>query len=276
MSSTAFSRPPEAAFREDRGVRVAIDGSLLSSSDVRELEFWSNDRGEGPDADLFENVIYKSRVMIVFRSLVDRLRIALGERILELGAGHGWASIIAKSEVPDAYVVTSDLSHDAIRNSAKYETLIGARIDEKWACSAVSLPFADGRFDLVFCFAAFHHFIIGSRYDAVLSEVHRVLKPGGRLVMLYEPSSPRFVYDVARRRTAGKRHLAGVDEDVILLDRLGRDAKGLGLDMKVEPHPEYRQRSGIAATVYYFVLSKVPFLQAILPCTVNVTLTKPH
>ncbi|WP_375463708.1 class I SAM-dependent methyltransferase [uncultured Methylobacterium sp.] len=257
-------------------MRVAVDGSLLSSSDRKELEFWSNDRGEGPDADLFENVIYKSRVMIAFRSLLDRLRIRPGERILELGAGHGWASIIAKSQVPDAYFVTTDLSHDAVRNSAKYETLIGAKIDEKWACSAVSLPFEDARFDLVFCFAAFHHFIIGSRYDAVLSEVHRVLKPGGRLVMLYEPSSPRFIYDRAKRRTERKRHFASVDEDVILLDRLESDAKGLGLDMKVEHHPEYQQRSSIAATVYYFVLSKIPRLQTMLPCTVNVTLTKPR
>lgn len=258
----------------DRGVRVAVDEAILSSSDRKELVFWSTDRGEGPDADLFENVIYKSRVMIVFRSLLDRLRIRGGDQVLELGAGHGWASVIVKSRFPGAHVVATDLSPDAIRNSAKYEGLIGAEIDEKWACSATSLPFEDDRFDLVFCFAAFHHFIIGARYDAVLRQVHRVLKPGGRLVMLYEPSAPRFIYERARRRTEKKRHSASVDEDVVLLTTLERDAARLGFAMQVEYHPEYAQRVGIASTIYYAVLSRVPVLQTFLPCTVNVVLTK--
>ncbi|TXN34540.1 class I SAM-dependent methyltransferase [Methylobacterium sp. WL30] len=273
VSPEAPLRPPAATIAEDRGVHIAVDEALLSSSDQKELVFWSTDRGEGPEADLFENVIYKSRVMIAFQSLLDRLQIRPGDQVLKLGAGHGWASVMAKSQVPTAHFAATDLSTDAIRTSELYEGLIGARLDEKWACSAVSLPFSDNRFDLVFCFAAFDHFIIGLRYEAVLRQVHRVLKPGGRLVMLYEPSAPPILYGRAKRRTESKRHVAQVDEDVILIERLRRDAENFCFDVKVEFHPEYSQRIGIASTVYYYVLSAFPLLQKFLPCTIN---TKPR
>jgi ubiquinone/menaquinone biosynthesis C-methylase UbiE len=274
MSSIGVLELADVEELTDRPVRVAVDEKQLSESDRKELVFWSTDRGEGPKADLFENVIYKSRVMIVFRSLLDRLKVKANDRVLELGAGHGWASVMAKAHVPSAHFTATDLSHDAIRNASKYESLIGASIDEKWACSAVNLPFEDRSFDLVFCFAAFHHFIIGSRYSSVLEQVHRVLRPGGRLVMLYEPSAPRFIYDLAKRRTEKKRHFAQVDEDVILLTELKRDADKLGFDVRVDYHPEFEQRNGVVSTLYYYILSRFSILAKFLPCTVNVELTK--
>ncbi|OGF57756.1 MAG: hypothetical protein A2Z21_07600 [Candidatus Fraserbacteria bacterium RBG_16_55_9] len=42
------------------------------------------------------------------------------------------------------------------------------------------LPFAEGTFDLVTCHKAFHHF---QRSERVLSELHRVLRQGGRLTL---------------------------------------------------------------------------------------------
>lgn len=43
------------------------------------------------------------------------------------------------------------------------------------------LPFADATFDVVTCANSFHHY---PRQDRAVAEMHRVLKPGGRLLLL--------------------------------------------------------------------------------------------
>lgn len=43
------------------------------------------------------------------------------------------------------------------------------------------LPFADGSFDAVTCSHSFHHY---PRQQAVIREMHRVLRPGGRLLLI--------------------------------------------------------------------------------------------
>lgn len=46
---------------------------------------------------------------------------------------------------------------------------------------AESIPFADASFDVVVCASAFHWF----RHDFALPEIHRVLRPGGRLGIVW-------------------------------------------------------------------------------------------
>jgi len=43
------------------------------------------------------------------------------------------------------------------------------------------LPFASGRFDIVTCANSFHHY---PHQQSVVLEMHRVLRPGGRLILL--------------------------------------------------------------------------------------------
>src|SRR5262249_59359545 len=47
------------------------------------------------------------------------------------------------------------------------------------------LPFPAGTFDVVFFCGALHHF---ERFEVVLREVRRVLRPGGRLIATGEPA----------------------------------------------------------------------------------------
>jgi len=56
------------------------------------------------------------------------------------------------------------------------------------------LPFKDGSFDLVFALSAMEHF---SELNHVVSEIIRVLRPGGRLVFL-SPTENLF-YRIGRR-----------------------------------------------------------------------------
>jgi len=49
-----------------------------------------------------------------------------------------------------------------------------------------ALPFADDSFDLVFCCEVLHHNNRRSMFEA-LREIHRVLRPGGSLLVMNEP-----------------------------------------------------------------------------------------
>jgi SAM-dependent methyltransferase len=257
-----------------RDVRVFLDQMRLSSSDRKELRFWHSDPHEGPGADLFDNLLHKSKFMAVFLRNLPFLSLAGHERVLELGGGHCWASALIKRRYPECYVVASDISPDALATAADYEKLLGVQLDEKWACSVEQMAFADGQFDLAFTFAAFHHFIIGDRYASVLGEILRVLRPGGRLVMLYEPSAPATIYKLARARVQRKRQGAALDEDILELRRLRDACRRLGATIRVQRNPDFLDRPGRLETLYYAGLSYVAPLQTLLPCTVNVMIEK--
>ena len=58
------------------------------------------------------------------------------------------------------------------------------------------LPFAEGSFDFVTCANSFHHY---PHQDRAVAEMHRVLKPGGRLMIVdgYRDAPwGWFIYDV--------------------------------------------------------------------------------
>lgn len=93
-----------------------------------------------------------------------------GERILDLGCGDG--QLTARLAVIGALV----RGFDASAQMAAAARSRGVEVDEG---SAERLPYPDATFDAVFSNAALHWM---REQDAVLAEVHRVLKQGGRFV----------------------------------------------------------------------------------------------
>jgi ubiquinone/menaquinone biosynthesis C-methylase UbiE len=98
-----------------------------------------------------------------------------GSSVLEVAPGPGYFSIeLAKL---GSYSITGlDLSHTFVKMAAKHAAQAGARVEFKQG-SASNMPFPKGSFDFLLCRAAFKNF---AQPIEALSQMRRVLKPGGR------------------------------------------------------------------------------------------------
>ncbi|HEY6333057.1 MAG TPA: class I SAM-dependent methyltransferase [Blastocatellia bacterium] len=123
-------------------------------------------------------------------------------RILDLGCGTGYSlSWLSKRYgIRRAYGVDVSADAAAFWKSRGVETAAIA--------SACELPFAREQFDLVTCFDVLYQFS-HDRFQKALSEIHRVLRPGG-LFFIREPAyqwmrgSHDIAVGTAHRYTAGE------------------------------------------------------------------------
>ena len=98
--------------------------------------------------------------------------------LLDVGCGTGWAVMQAARMVPGGRACGIDLSPGMIsRANGLTDGLsnVGFKVGD-----AESIPYPDESFDAVMCTNSFHHYSAPVR---ALSEMRRVLKPGGRLVI---------------------------------------------------------------------------------------------
>jgi SAM-dependent methyltransferase len=127
----------------------------------------------------------------------DRLRLAAGDRLLDLGCGGGRHAFEAMRR--GARVVALDADAAEIKDAA---ALIAAMEDEDQATidsggkggavvgDAVALPFADGTFDRVIAAEVLEH-IPPDR--AAIAQLARVLRPGGTLAVTVPRWLPELV-----------------------------------------------------------------------------------
>ncbi|MCP2015221.1 demethylmenaquinone methyltransferase/2-methoxy-6-polyprenyl-1,4-benzoquinol methylase [Deinococcus sp. HSC-46F16] len=104
-------------------------------------------------------------------------------RILDVATGTGDFALELKARAPQAEVVGSDFVPQMLeiaREKARGRHL-EVRLEEG---DALNLPYPDGAFDAVTCAFGFRNF---ADYARGLSELWRVLTPGGRLVILEFP-----------------------------------------------------------------------------------------
>jgi SAM-dependent methyltransferase len=239
-------------------------GDIARKEEI-EVEYWRTSETEKPEAESIRNLVNKLTEASVFLSRLDHYRryFAASSRILEIGAGQGWAAHIVKREYPDAYVIATDISPYAIASCHKWERVFGAGIDEARACKSYELPFDDSSIDLVYAFQSAHHFV---RHERTLREIHRVLRPGGRALYIYEPACRPYIHGLAHRRVNRKR--PAVPEDVLVYPELIRLAAHVGFKPEVVLTPSISNR-GERETLYYLILGLVPGLKHLLPCTAD-------
>jgi SAM-dependent methyltransferase len=123
---------------------------------------------------------------------------ARGLRVLEIGCGLGTDGVQFAKAGADYTGV--DLTDAAIGLARKHFELLGLRGDFRTA-DAENLDFADETFDLVYSHGVLHH---TPDTAGAVREIHRVLKPGGRaMVMLYHRGSYNYRVGIRVLRRAG-------------------------------------------------------------------------
>ena len=112
--------------------------------------------------------------------VVEALQLRRGERVLEIGCGGGFlTSEVAQCLGPTGEVRAIDISADQIA-AAQHRCAELSWVTCEVA-DALSLPYEDGTFDLVYGHQVFEYV---TPLETALSEVHRVLHPGGRCTIV--------------------------------------------------------------------------------------------
>jgi len=121
--------------------------------------------------------------------LLDVADLQKDEQVLDVGCGTGVVTRLAARRVQTPGRVAGLDINPGMLEVARAETRAPDRVE--WhEGSADDLPFADGRFDVVLCQMGLQFF---PRPAAAMSEMHRVLRPGGRAVLnLPGPIAPLF------------------------------------------------------------------------------------
>jgi SAM-dependent methyltransferase len=236
-----------------------------------EIDYWRDSVAERPESDSIENLLNKMSDAPIFLECLTKHAgvFANAKTILELGAGQGWASCIVKLTYPRARVVATDISAFAIASIRKWEYVFRVKVDEAIASRSYEIQEPDATIDCMFCFASAHHFVAHRR---TLAEMSRVLKPGGHCFYFYEPSCPAYIHRLAKWRVNRKR--PDVPEDVLIFKKISQLAQSIGLRCSLEFYPSLLKRGPIEA-VYYYGLQRMPFLQYLLPSTINYHFYKP-
>jgi arsenite methyltransferase len=106
-------------------------------------------------------------------------RLAPGERVLDLGCGAGTDSLVAAQMVgPEGRVTGIDMTPTMLAKARAAAAEMGATNIEFLESEAEQLPFADDSYDVVVSNGVID--LIPDK-DAVFAEIHRVLRPGGRM-----------------------------------------------------------------------------------------------
>ena len=114
-----------------------------------------------------------------------------GKSVLEIGCGSGIDT--AEFTRHGAKVTATDLTKEAVELTKNLLEIAGLSAKVIQA-DATNLPFEDSSFDCVYSYGVLHHI---PDMKSALTEIHRVLKPGGKLmVMLYHRDSLLYAYSI--------------------------------------------------------------------------------
>lgn len=133
--------------------------------------------------DLIAWIFLRGREKAFREKVIDLAGIRHGEAILDVGCGTGSLTIAAKQRVATAgRVVGIDPAPEMIARAEKKAKKTGVEIS--FQTSAVErLPFPDAQFDVVLSSLMLHHLPKSAREQGA-REINRVLKPGGRWIIV--------------------------------------------------------------------------------------------
>jgi arsenite methyltransferase len=156
--------------------------ALVSTAPEQDFIFrtgraWAEDLGYPEELSRVPDLVAESFAGVANPFSLGRLE--PGERVLDLGSGSGTDSLVAALMVAPAGTVTGiDMTPEMLEKARTGAAEAGLENVSFVEGDAERLPFADESFDVVISNGVVD--LIPDK-DAVFSELHRVLVPGGRL-----------------------------------------------------------------------------------------------
>jgi SAM-dependent methyltransferase len=132
------------------------------------------------------------------RFILDRLGDVTGKKLLDLGCGAGENSVYFAKR--GAHCIASDYSPGMVEVALKLAEKNGVQV-EGATVNAMSLDFPDNTFDIVYASNLLHHLPDPA---ACISEMQRVLKPGGQ-ACFWDPLRHNPIINVYRRMATAVR-----------------------------------------------------------------------
>ncbi|MGH2741736.1 MAG: class I SAM-dependent methyltransferase [Thermoleophilaceae bacterium] len=164
------------------------------------------------------------------RRAVDRLVLAGDESVLEIGFGGGYA-LARILESTDGFVAGVEVSEAMLAQARhRFRRELGSGRMELKRGTASEIPYADERFDRVLAAQTIYFW---PDLASGLREIHRVLKPGGRVVLATEGREAMEKRAVARH---GFR-IFGEEELQVLLEEAEFSAVDVERDTSTARRP---------------------------------------
>jgi SAM-dependent methyltransferase len=151
-----------------------------------------------------------------------------GKRVVDLGAGRTWST---------RYLVGLGKPDEAVAIDIMSERFLGLETAEiffaedqiyfeRLRADGHRMPLADGWADVVFSCAAIHH---SSDLDRLFAEVRRVLRPGGLLLFVSEPSKRESIQVT---KPDNEETAVGINENIYSLAEYRRALRKAGFDAR--------------------------------------------
>ena len=149
------------------------------TENVNTTQFWQGDPRDIGSAEFFETVgrFIKNNYQHRYRLIEKQAAKFPGGKLLEVGCGAGWESVAWAQAGMEVHSI--DLSTAALELTKKNFDHHKLSADLRWG-NAEEIPFADNTFDIVTSLGVLHQ---TESTEKAVSEVWRVLKPGGEAVI---------------------------------------------------------------------------------------------
>jgi len=173
-------------------------------------------------------------------------------KVLEIGCGLGWLSLMLKSYV-DCFVITTDIGSSKVRKAKDIAVLLNSRSDDYVVCDAAHLPFRDKTFSRVCGNAVLHHVL--PSIELVTKEIYRVLDNSGTALFTGEIVASRFLGWLWRKISLQKRPGEGI---TTLASWQNSFLKAGFTQVKILKENRSGYTKGIFRNIYYRIIQRIP------------------
>ncbi len=190
-----------------------VEHKLMNKVSYEQYRDAVREKYDGPQGALLTTASFLSGHLAMGDRLFRKRRFDLtgSKRILDVGSGAGQiAKHLLKYADSDATLTCFDLSFEMLRRA---RTRLKSPVPRHVTADLTRLPFADASFDTITCGYVLEHL---PEPRPGLSELARVLVPGGRIMLLAteDSVSGAFTSRIWLCRTFNRRELRGVCEEL--------------------------------------------------------------